>query len=201
MTTEDRQNNEALRKLLRITQNQTRIAHTYFRLDDEAKNHIDELVLNTPVEQISELAVLDILQNSETQKHGMMLEASVFFNRNSQLSENLYYWLVSVLMDTRKFAPVMECPSAASPELQAEVLSIAAGLSLLDEADSNNTNSVYLTGTPEGYVEVQDDKLVDAMLEYPAYAPVIAKLYIERGSLDALDEALSVPLAITGGIL
>ena len=191
-----------LAKLVRVTQNQTRVVNAYSALDAESIARISAIITSVSNgEFLPEFAVVDILEQGKPENHKSLIEASAFISEKMDLNPNLHYWLVSAMMDTRKFAPALNSLYSAAPEAQADILSVVEAVVMMDNADDSNINPIYLKGTPEGPVKLADDDLVDAIFNHHDYATVIANHYIARGSLDGLDELLSTPKSVSGGVL
>lgn len=199
----DMEMSDDLRKLVRLMTRPDRIIRLHSLLSPKSQAHVSTILGMSVLEgeYFPEFAVIDILEQVPSDEQEKMLEASAFISERVSLNSNLHYWLISSMMGTRKFAPALEALYSAAPEEQGIIISVAEAVSLMDKEDDKNPQPIHLKATSEGPIKLADEKLVDAFFNYHDYAPVIAKHYIARGSLEGLDELLTAPKAVSGGVL
>ena len=96
----------------------------------------------------------------------------------------------------------------STPKEQEEICAIASAISLINEQYRNHPkydglfgHSQFKRNSPGGYLIFDDKEVVEALLDHPDKAALIAKTYLERWSVDSLGEVLDSPAAVAEGAL
>lgn len=193
---------KGLFQLISGTSRQPQVMEAYHLLDDQAASYADSIIeAPTPKYENAELAIIDILSHADPIDHGALLEASAYLSEHTNLRRYMHYQLLDALRRTEHYAPALKHLYSADPAVQEQVLDIAEGINILDDADSGTTYRKYIGDDNLGVMRVVDRSVVDAMIKHAKYAPIIAEAFIERGTLDALDDVLTAPQAISEGAL
>lgn len=169
-----------------------------------------ELLLNAPVNNAAERdsgrrwAVQKMLEQSGDK--GWRLDAALALAYETDLNSRWYLPFINTLSQEDGYGRIVRGYTKAAPEDQAKLVGIASALSEIEQRHEGRGYSDTLPGpiiqtASSGRMRVTDQTLYRALVEHPEKAAQITKLYVERWSLDALDEALNAPSAIVEGAL
>lgn len=169
-----------------------------------------ESLFNAPVNNAAERdsgrrwAVQKILEQSGDK--GWRFDAAIALAYETDLNSRWYLPFINTLAQEDGYERIVRGYTEAAPEDQAKLVGIANALSEIEQRHEDRGHSDALPGSiiqtaSSGRMRVTDQTLYRALVEHPEKAAQITKLYVERWSLDALDEALNAPSAIVEGAL
>lgn len=144
---------------------------------------------------------------------GWKLDAALVLARGSNMNSVHFLPFANTVSVDERFAETMESLPAATHEKQQQVCDIASGVTAVAKHYTEkithktpvNERKPFLNGeaTVSGKKTLcfDDQSVVDAMLDHPDKVEMVANLYLERGSVDALDSVLSVASTLAEGAL
>lgn len=172
------------------------------RLDDESFAHLNTILDTfTGKPEVPAYAVVDIILLQDVADRPSMLEASAYLSLHTSLRRSLHSWFIRALMETDAYAEAMTHLYAAEPKEQQEILSIADAIDMLDRTAVRTRELKDIFVVSERIISLRDRELMDTILQYPDRAANIVDLFLERGSLEALDGILRTPQAVSAGAL
>jgi hypothetical protein len=135
------------------------------------------------------------------------LDVATGLAHETSLHSRWYLPFIQTMVDEEGYGRIVRGYSKVSLEDQKKLCAVANALTEIDQQYDENapaTSTVerkFLRTNARGAMIVYDRPLFKALVEHPEKAAQIAKLYVQRWSLDALDEVLDAPSAISEGAL
>lgn len=127
---------------------------------------------------------------------------------DTKLNSRWYLPFIQTMVDEEGYGRIVRGYAKATPEDQRKLCAIADALAEVDRqyqenppAGANSMDGKFLRSNVRGAMYVYDQQLFKVLVEHPEKAAQIAKLYVQRWSLDALDEVLDAPSSISEGAL
>jgi hypothetical protein len=144
---------------------------------------------------------------------GWKLDAALTLARGSTMNSVHLLPFANTLAADERFSEAMESLPTATEAKRQQVCDIASGVTAIAKHYSEkithktpvNERNPFIRGeaTVSGkkILTFDDQSVIDAMLDHPDKAEMITDLYLERGSVDALDSVLSVASTLAEGAL
>lgn len=140
---------------------------------------------------------------------GWRLDGALVLGRGSTMYSVSHLQFINTLAKDDRFSRRVRKLGTSTPEEQAEICAVASAIALIDEEYKNHPKhkplrfgqSQFKRISARGHLVFDDKSVVEALFDHPDKAELIAKLYLERWSVDSLDEVLNAPQAIAEGAL
>jgi hypothetical protein len=135
------------------------------------------------------------------------LDVATGLAHETSLHSKWHLPFVRAMEDEGGYGSTVREYSGASLEDQKKLCAVANALAEIESQYYDNappTKTVerkFLRKNSQGAMIIYNKPLFRALLDHPEKAAQIAKMYVQRWSLDALDEVLSAPSAISEGAL
>lgn len=136
------------------------------------------------------------------------LDVATGLAHETGLNSRWYLPFIKTMVDEEGYGRIVRRYSKVSPDDQKKLCAVANALAEIDrqyeEKAPIGTPSVdrkFLRTNVRGEMYAYDRPLFKALVEHPEKAAQITEMYVQRWSLDALDEVLNAPSAISEGAL
>lgn len=171
-----------------------------------------EALLDAPVNNENELAagrrwaVQKILEQRGDK--GWRLDAAIELAHGSKMHSKWFLPFINALVKEEGYGRIVRNhENAAASELW-KMVAVADSLEMVERQyrdnpppEAHDLDGGFISTTTKGNLYVKNPYLFKALVAHPDKAQQIAKLYVERWSLDALDEVLESPSSIAEGAL
>jgi hypothetical protein len=140
---------------------------------------------------------------------GWRLDGALALGRGSSMYSVQHLPFINTLAKDDRFSRKIRNLGRSGPEIQKQICSVASAIAQIDREYKNHpkhrellfNRSSFMSASPRGTLIFDDKQVVEALFDNPDKAGLIAKLYLERWSVDALDEIVNSPTAIAEGAL
>jgi hypothetical protein len=161
----------------------------------------------------SEILTKPAAVGSKRKDIGWKLDVILALTHGSDMHIMNMQLFANTISNDERYTELMEDLPEANEQARQQVCDIATALTRIDNEYSDRiTNRTPInerkrffrdTATVAGkkVIVFDDQTVVDALLEHPDKAEMITDLYLERGSVDALDSVLSVASTLAEGAL
>lgn len=134
------------------------------------------------------------------------LDVASVLAHETTLNSQWYLPFIKTMVDEEGYGRIVRGYSNRSPEDQKKLCAVANALAEIDRQYRDNPPSSAMDGkflrtNVRGAMIVHDQPVFKALVKHPEKAEQITMMYVQRWSLDALDEVLNTPAAISEGAL
>ena len=151
--------------------------------------------------------VRNILEQSGDK--GWRLDGALVLGRGSTLYSVHHVPFLNTFVNDERLSRRIRNLGKSTPQEQEEICAVASAIALIDEQYKNHPKNnglrfghcQFKSIGPRGHIVFDDKEVIDALLDHPDKAALIAKTYLERWSVDSLDEVLRNTAAIAEGAL
>lgn len=139
---------------------------------------------------------------------GWRLEAATGLAHETSLNSRWYLPFINTLVQEEGYGRRIRRYNEVSREEQMKVCGIADAIGKIEREYQDNPpptahslDGGFISTTTKGSLYIKDPYLFKALVEHPERASQIAQMYVERWSLDSLNEVLEAPASIAEGAL